>query len=348
MNKPVLCLFASLLGWSAAAAQDAAPFQGKAISMIVGSAPGGGTDAYGRLVASFLGNYLPGAPSIIVRNVPGADGITAMNYMVDQAAPDGTTITAAANTTADPLHYRKPQSHFDPSIFGIIGGAGRGGEILIVNKAVEARLYDRQLAPVVMGSLGAVPRSGMQITAWGVAFLGWNAKWVVGYRSTNELFLALERGEVDMTSTGNLFQILKLTETGRFRILVQSGSLRNGAIVPRPDFGDAPIFAGLLEGKINDPVARQALEYWADSALMDKWLALPPKAPIAMLDVYRDAYGRMIQDRQFLERAKTISDDFSPLSSSEVDTLLKRLASLPPQAIEYTTLMLRKQGLEVQ
>ena len=63
-----------------------------------------------------------------------------------------------------------------------------------------------------MGALGGVPRSGMQTTAWGIDYLGWNAKWVLGYRGTNDLMVALERGEIDMTSTGNLFQIQKFLE----------------------------------------------------------------------------------------------------------------------------------------
>jgi tripartite-type tricarboxylate transporter receptor subunit TctC len=344
----VCCLLACTLGGTAAVAQDGASFQGKTVTMIIGSAPGGGTDAFGRLTAPFLTTHLPGAPSIVPRNIPGADGITAMNYMVQQAAPDGYTIIAVPNTVVDPLNYRKPQSHFDPSDFAVFGGAGRGGEVLLINKDSEKRLYDKQAAPIVMGSLGGIPRSGMQMTAWGVELLGWNAKWVIGYRGTNELMLALERGEIDMTATGNLFLIQKLIETGRFKILVQSGALKNGAIISRPDFGDAPILAKTLEGKLNDPLASQAFEYWSSIAVTDKWLALPPKSPKAILDVYRDTYSKIIQDPEFIDRSKKISDDFVPMLSGDVETLIKKLASLSPQAIDYMTVILRKQGLQTQ
>jgi hypothetical protein len=342
-----ICLLACVLGGPAALAQDAS-FQGKTITMIIGSAPGGGTDAFGRLVAPFLAAHLPGSPSIVPRNIPGADGVTAMNYMVQQVAPDGHTIIAVPNTVVDPLNYRKPQSHFDPSDFAVFGGAGRGGEVLLINREAEKRLYDRQAAPIVMGSLGGIPRSGMQMTAWGVELLGWNAKWVIGYRGTSELMLALERGEIDMTATGNLFLIQKLIDTGKFKILVQSGALKNGVIISRPDFGDAPILAKMLEGKINDPLAAQAFEYWSSIAVTDKWLALPPKSPQAMLEVYRDTYGKIVQDPEFIDRAKKISDDFLPMSSGDVEMLIKKLASLPPPAIDYMTLILRKQGLQTQ
>jgi hypothetical protein len=199
-----------------------------------------------------------------------------------------------------------------------------------------------------MGAPGGVPRSGMQMTALGVAFLGWNVKWVVGYRGTNELMLALESGEIDMTSTGNLFQIQRLIDTGKFRILVQSGTLRNGSIVPRGEFGDAPVMTKLLDGKITDPLAMKALDYWSSIAVTDKWLALPPKTPEPIVGVYRAAYAAIGQDPEFIQQGRRISDDFRPLSSSDVETLIRRLGSLPPQAIDYMIDILHKQGLEAQ
>ena len=351
----IIFFFGVIFDVSAAAAQGQASanaqeisFQGKSVTVIVGSAAGGGTDAYGRLVAPFLAKQMPGLPGVIVRNIGGADGIVAMNYMVQQAIPDGLTVIAVPNTVADPLNYRKPQAHFDPTSFGVIGGAGRGGEVLLINKAAEQRLYDKQAEPVVMGSLGGVPRSGMQMTAWGVELLGWNAKWVIGYRGTNELTLALERGEIDMTATGNLFLIQKLTNTGRFKILVQSGMLKNGAIVSRPDFGDAPIMMKLLEGKLTDPLVGKAFEYWSAIAVTDKWLALPPRSPTLVLEAYRQAYTRVTAEPEFNDRARKMSEDFQPMSSVDVEMLLHKLGSLPPEAIDYMTLILRKQGLETQ
>jgi tripartite-type tricarboxylate transporter receptor subunit TctC len=345
MKKLGTCLFAGLLGCSAAVAQDTMSFQGKTVTMIIGFAAGGGTDAFGRLTATSLANYLPGAPTVVVRNVPGAEGITAMNYLVQQVTPDGYTIVTAASTTADPLNYRKPQSHFDPTTFVVVGGVGRGGSAILINKEAEPRLYDKQARPVVMGSPAGVPRSGMQMTAWGIEFLGWNAKWVVGYRGTSELMLALERGEIDMTATANLFLIQKMLESGRFKILVQTGTFKNGATVARPDFGEAPTLAKLMEGKISDPLAQQAFAYWGNIASMDKWLALPPKSPKGIVDVYRAAYGKMMQDPEFLERGRKTSDDFDPMLSGEVETLINALAKIPPEAIEYSSVMLRKQGL---
>src|SRR3954471_16185439 len=255
MKTASLCLFASLLAIPVACAQGSNAPTGKTVNLIISSAAGGGTDAYGRLVASFLEKYLPGSPTVIPRNIPGADGTTAMNYMAQQVAADGGTLVAAANTSADPLNFRKPQSQFNPADFVVIGGGGRGGEVLMIKKEAKIRLINKSDPPVIMGSLSGIPRSGMQMTAWGIEVLGWNAKWVVGYRGTNELALALERGEIDMTSTANLFLIQRLIATGNFEILCQSGTLKNGTLVGRPEFGEAPVFTKMMEGKIKDALA---------------------------------------------------------------------------------------------
>jgi tripartite-type tricarboxylate transporter receptor subunit TctC len=347
MKRFCIVLFAALLP-GLVAAQDLVSFQGKTVTMIIGFAPGGGTDTFGRLAANFFGNTLPGSPSVVVRNMPGAEGTTAMNYIVQQVAPDGYTITTAASSMADPMNFRKPQSRYNPESFEVIGGVGRGGSSILIRKDAEQRLHNIQARPVIMGTPGGMPRSGMQMTAWGIEFLGWNAKWVTGYRGTNELMLALERGEIDMTSTANLFLIRKLLDSGNFKILVQTGTLKDSAFVPRPDFGDAPMFANMLEGRISDPVASKAFNFWGNIATMDKWLALPPKSPKAMLAAYRSAYDNMVQDPEFLERGKTTSDDFVPMRSGEVKKLIDALASTPPEAIDYVYAMLKKQGLPTE
>ena len=347
MRRTGIYLLATLASCNIAAAEDVS-FQDKTVSSIITSAPGGGTDTFARLVAQYLGNYLPGNPTVVPRNVPGAGGITGMNYMVSQVAPDGLSFVTAGNTMADPLQWRKPQAQFKPQEFGIIGGVGRGGEVLLISKEAEKRLYDKKLPPVVAISPGGIPRSGMQMTAWGIEYLGWNVKWVIGYRGTNEMMLALERGEADMTSTGNIFLINKLVSNGKFKALVQSGSLRDGKLVGRADFGDAPVFSTLMEGKIKDGLAAKAFEYWSAIAVTDKWMALPPKTPPATIAAYRAAYEKLMENAEFLEKGKKMSEGFDPMTATDVERLVTTLAELPPEATNYMTTMLRKQGLDVQ
>jgi hypothetical protein len=314
--------------------------------MLIGFAPGGGTDLAGRLVAQFIGKHLPGSPTFVVRNLPGADGLTAGNIFHNQTPADGLTITMGASTQADPLHYRKPQANFDPTKFGLVGGVGRGGTVMIVNRVEEKRLTDKSLRPLNMGSLSGLPRSGMQMTAWGIHFLGWNAKWVLGYPGTNDLMTALERGEIDMTSEAGLNQIQKFQRNPKFRLLVQSGALENGRQIPRREFGDTPLFANVMDGKIADETQRKAFAFWTAIATIDKWIALPPNTPQPILDMYREAYAKVMQDPAFVEGGRRQSEDFTPMTWRDVSQMMNTLGSTPPEALEFINDMFRKQGLD--
>jgi tripartite-type tricarboxylate transporter receptor subunit TctC len=346
MKRSVLCLAAMLLACTGAAAETPLTFQGQTVTMIIGFAAGGGTDIAGRLIAPYLAKHLPGSPNIIVQNRPGADGISATNYFAQQAKPDGLTLNMGASTITDPINYRKSQAQYDPSKFHFIGGVGRGGSALVINVEAEKRLFDKNERPAIMGSPGGVPHSTMQATAWGMEFLGWNAKWVTGYRGTSDLFIALDRGEIDMSATGNLSLISQLVSSGRFKVLVQTGTLEKGKIVARSEFGNAPVFAALMEGKIKEPVQQKGYDYWYSLLTTDKWLALPPGTPEAIVAAYREAFRKLATDADFLDRAKKVSQDFEMQPASDVEILVKTLDDTPPEAFDYISGMLRKQGLQ--
>jgi tripartite-type tricarboxylate transporter receptor subunit TctC len=347
LQRLALLLLPALFLTPAVRSEEPVSFKDKTITMIIGYAPGGGTDASGRVIAPFLSKHLPGQPTVVVRNMPGADGMTSLNYLVQQTKPDGLTVTMGSSTQVDPINYRKAQVQYDPAKFFYIGGVGRGGSVVMINREAQKRLLDRRAPPVVMGSIGGWPRSSMQVTAWGIAFLDWNARWVVGYQGTNDVILALEQGEVDMTSTGNMFQIQKLIETGKFSILNQSGSLENGKFVGRPDFPTAPVFSDQMEGKIPDKLGAQAFKYWINVNAMDKWVGLVPGTPAPIVAAYREAYAKTSADPEFVELGRRISEDFGPMSSGDVELLVHALADTPPEVMDYLSTMLAKQGLKV-
>jgi hypothetical protein len=337
-----------LAGAGAASAQEPISFRGKTITVIVGSPAGGGTDTSARLIAGLIANHLPGKPALIIRNVPGAEGITSMNYFVKQVVPDGLTLIMGSTTQADPLLYRKPQAQFDPTTFAIVGGVGRGGTVLMIRREAEARLKDKRSPAVVMGGLAGVPRSGMLMTGWGIGYLDWNARWVLGYRGTTDLMVALDRGEIDMTTTANLFQVRRFMDNPKFSVLSQSGTLQNGRVIGRPDFGDAPIFVDMIAGRIKDPVVQKAFDYWSSLTSLDKWLALPPKTPEAYVRLYREAFLAATNDADFAEYGKKISDDLEPMAYQDVNLIIGKLGATPPESVAAIASMLRKQGIEAE
>jgi tripartite-type tricarboxylate transporter receptor subunit TctC len=341
--KPILVAAALLAALPAAGAD----FKGKSISMIVGSEPGGGTDAAGRLTAPFFEKYLPGNPSIVVRNMPGAQGVTAINYALQQTKPDGLTIIAGSSSQADPLVTHKSGALYDPAKLIYVGGVGRGGSVVLVNGESEKRLYDKSKDPLFFGALDG-ERSSEQVALWGIEYLGWNAKWVTGYRGTSAVMLALERGEVDMNATGSLFQIKSLVDSGKFHVLTQSGMLQGRRFVARPDFGPAPVLGEQLKDKLADEPARAAFAYYEGINALDKWSALLPGTPDDIVRAYRAAFDKMAADPDFLERGRKISGEIEPMSAANVDFLVRQIAGTTDETEEFIKTLQRRQGLHVQ
>jgi len=328
-----------------AAAAPPMNFAGKSVTMLVGSEPGGGTDTSGRLLAQFLGRKLPGHPTIVVQNMPGAQGVTALNYFARRSLPDGLTIAMGSTTQSDPALYRRPQSLFDPTTFAMIGGVGRGGEVLMLRKDARARLTDKTQKPVVIGTIGGVVRSGTLTAAWGVKLLGWNIKWVLGYPGTNDLLAALQRGEIDMMSDASTALVAGLVSTGNFDILSQTGALRDGKFMTRPEFGKAPVFGEMVQPDLNNPVAKDAFRYWASITSLDKWFALPPHTPDAVVAAYREAFKEVAADPEFRKVGAKISQDLAPQDAADVTTLVANIGSTTPEALKYVATMLRDQHL---
>ena len=339
-------MVAAVLGVAPVAAQDVS-FKDKRLVMLIGSETGGGTDTSGRLIAPFFTKYLPGKPNIVVQNMPGAGGIAAQNHFVNQIKPDGMTFTTGASSQIDPLLYRKANAGYDPTKYAYVGGMGRGGNFLLVNKESEPRLYDKSKEPLVMGSNSA-PRTGVQMALWGIEYLGWNARWITAYRGTNDMFLALERGEIDMTATANFFQVEKALATGKFKVLAQSGSLEDGKIVPRPELADTPIFSDMMKGKITDKLGQQGFDYWLSMSATDKWVALPPGTPDNIVKTYRDAFRKIAADPSFVADGKKMSEDFTPMSAEDVENLVRTVGATSLEAIEYINTMMRNQGIRVE
>jgi len=333
----------SIFMTAAALAADEVSFRGKTITMLVGSEPGASTDLSARLMAEFLTKTLPGNPTVIVQNRPGGHGMTVMNFFAQQVAPDGLTVLVASSSQYDPINYRVPQARYKPSAFTIVGGFSLGGSSLIIRNEALKRLTDKAAPPVVMGTLSAsLPRSAMALTAWGANYLGWNVRSVSGYGNNGDLSTALERGEIDMAVLGDAwFQIHpQIVDKTKYTLMYQTGANGKRSIIPA--LADVPMFNEAMKGKISDPMAQEAYNYWSDVIANAKWIALPPKTPESIAGAYRTAFGRSAADRDFVMRGQKIDPSFSVLSSEDLTTTISDLEKASPAALDYVTAILQK------
>ena len=344
----LLRLFLAMLALPAAAAtaraEEAPSFKDQTVTMLVGDTPGGGTDAFARLAAAHLGKLLPGNPTLVVRNMPGAGGVVALNFFVAQVKPDGLTLITGSGTQSDPMHYRPIHALYDLSKLAFLGGAERAGTILLIAKDALPRLHDKSKEPVTMGAPTAI-RSGMQMTIWGTEYLGWNTRWVTGYAGNSALILGLERGEFDMTSLSDPDRTHELMKTGRFDAMAQSGTLVDGKLVAQPAFDKSPVFSDLVRGKIASEAAQAAYEYWKNITLVGQWLTLPPGTPAAIVAAYRSAFSKTIRDPDFRRAAIKIDPGLIEMSPADVLDLMRRLAATPQEALDYMLALRKKQGL---
>jgi tripartite-type tricarboxylate transporter receptor subunit TctC len=349
-NHRALAVIASLalLAWGTSVRADNPSFGGKIVTIIVGTSTGGTTDFSARLMGRFLAKYLPGNPTIVVQNRPGAHALTALSYFAQQAKPDGLTLAVGSVTELDPQNYRVPQSHYDPSSFAMIGGAALGGGILIVSRNALPRLTDKTARPVTMGSVSGYPHVTMLMAAWGIDYLGWNVKWVQGYPSqTAAIVLALQRGEIDMTGFSITGLSDELLDERKYKVIYRTGSSAADAASSFSLVARTPLFADAMAGKIADPLARAALEYWQRSASVVTWAALPPGTPADIVEGYRAAYREIAADPDFRAQGRNFSQDFAPVTDETMTATVRSLAEVSPQVLAVMPQMLRRQGLLV-
>src|SRR6185312_8249245 len=326
-----------------AAAADVS-FADKTVNMTIGFAAGGAVDLYGRTVAKYIPRHLAGHPTFIVLNQPGAGGVIALNEWSRRADTNGLAITAGAQSQTDPAALRETHARYDPASFKLLGGLGAASQGLYVRTDARARLTDKKAAPVVAGIVGATLRGGTYQILWGELFLGWNVRWVRGYPSTAALPQAVERGEVDMATFGSSKDFDVLNKTGKYTIVSQTGRLEDGKRVPRPILGKAPIFSDLVQGKIADPVARQAFAYWEDVSQIGFWVALPPATPDAIVETYVKAFDAMTRDAAFRGEYSRIDPDGVPATKRDYDRILQNLAKVSPATLDYLDAELTRQG----
>jgi tripartite-type tricarboxylate transporter receptor subunit TctC len=323
-------------------------FTGKTITLIVTSNTGGGTDNMTRLMGRFLREYLPGKPAVVYQNIPGAGGIKALNYFVQQVKPDGLTSVVGSGSNLNPTLTRTSAVQYDTKKLLMYGGFPAPSGVLMLRKNAVSRFYNKAETSAVMGGEHTL-RAADQVAVWGPAYLGWNVRWVMGYPGSNDIILAALRGEVDLVETYERSLISRITQTGEFTFPVQIGDWRNGKFVPSASFPEVPVFSDLVKPNLKTEEEIKAYEAWETLVQAGKWAALPPNTPVEIVNAYRKAFESMIADKRFLAEAPSVlGEGFVTITGDEMQQVAIRSDSISDASMKFLDRLRERVGIRIE
>jgi tripartite-type tricarboxylate transporter receptor subunit TctC len=332
-----LWLLALLIGFlavrpSLATAETVAEFyKGKVIKVIIGYAPGGGFDAYARLLAENLPKHLPGHPTAMVQSMPGAASVKAASYIYGIGPQDGTLIGIPNH--AVPMNafvWREVGDGLDVTKLNWIG---RLDAIDVVNvawhKAPVKNIEDVKKRPLVIGGTSPTGTSVMMPTAMN-KLIGTQFKVVQGYKGTAEQYLAMEKGETE--GMGNaIWSQLKRSHPHwiaekKLVPLYQDGYKRS------PGLEDVPTAIELAK---NDE-DRKVFRLLGSTAEVGRSFYVGPQVPADRVAALRQAFTDMTNDPAFRKEAEALNIVLNPMSGEDLQKMIGELGLYPPELLERT------------
>jgi tripartite-type tricarboxylate transporter receptor subunit TctC len=304
-------------------------YKGKTVALVVGSSTGGGYDTMTRAIGRFIGKHIPGNPTVVVRNMPGAGGITAMNYIYNAAERDGTVLALVQNNTPlEPLFGTK-QARYDATRLNWLGTPSFEVAMVLlwhtvpVNSVADLRSRETQ-----MGASGANSTPAFYTRLLN-ATLGTKMKLVNGYPGQNDALLAMERGELDgypsvfqsaLTSTRPTWLADKLAKA-----IVQYGPERVA------DLENVPFAPDLIVNE-DDKLLMQV--GFAPLAL-GRPLVMPPDVPPERIAAIRSALAATFADPEFLAEGERMGLGLNaPRTGAQLQDVIARAYQSPPRIIE--------------
>jgi tripartite-type tricarboxylate transporter receptor subunit TctC len=324
----VLLAAAATLVASLAHAQPAEPFFArKTVTIYIGYTAGGSYDLYARLIARHLGKHIPGNPSVVAQNMPGAGSMKAANYVYQVAPKDGTALGVIVESAALEQVLGNTAAQYDAAQFIYIGRVATSNNIFMhwhtskVQTIEDAQKMETIIAGTGPGSLAeTVPRLLN-------AIIGTKFKLISGFPASTEAMLAMERGEVDGASSS--WAAVKVAKQAWLRekkihIYLQSQPERH------PDLPNAPS----LTEYGNTPEDRQVTALYASGSGVGRSLIGPPDIPADRLKVLRDAFNTMVKDPEFVADIKKLNVELEPLTGEHVQELIARTLAVPASVRE--------------
>ncbi|HTV36684.1 MAG TPA: tripartite tricarboxylate transporter substrate-binding protein [Xanthobacteraceae bacterium] len=331
--RAIAFLFSLFLALSAAHADDIADFyRGRQVELIVGFGPGGGYDAYARLLARHIGKYIPGHPNVVVENMPGAGSLRAANYIYSVAPKDGSTFGMfARDMTLVALLGSDPNVQFDPRKFTWLGSSSsyaNDAYLLMVRKDAPVQSIADARRPggplMVLGGTAEGSTSD-DIPILLRDLLGLHIKLIAGYRDSGVLFLAIDQNEVEGRMVG-LSSVRSahaqwLGPNSDMRVLLQFGRATR-----LPEFPDVPTARELAP----DARSRALIELAELPYLLSRPFAAPPDLPPARAKALQAAFLAVHKDPDYVADAEKLNVDVSPIGGQQALDAIARMADTPP------------------
>ena len=319
-------LAAALAAWPGAAfAQDAVAsfYKGHTLDLYIGTGPSGGYDSYARLVGRHLPSHIPGNPTVVYRNMPGASGILLAGYMFNKAPRDGSAIAHLHNTiVVEQLLGQKVQ--FDAEKFLWLGSVNQLVSTCIVSDRSGIKSFEEvRKRETTIGATGS-PSSSTSLVANVLNTLaGAKFKIIRGYPSTVSVQLAMERGEVNGlcgVGTDSLATSSKdALDRGAIKVIVQVGQDPDPMIPGVPESVDFAV----------SPEARETMEFLIGRQYFSRPFAAPPETPAERVQALRAAFDATMKDPRFVADAEKVRLPLSPVSGPVVQDYIHKLFLTP-------------------
>lgn len=325
------------------AAAQKVDFAGKRVEFVVPFPPGGGSDVYIRALAPFLEKHLPGSPTLIIRNVPGGGSITGANQFNARAKPDGLHVLVCSSSTVMNFVFQRPKFELEldkaePLLLSPQGSVFYVSPALGVKGAKDiAKLKGQALTFGGGGPTGAEMRA---TTAFDL--LGLNVKYDWGI-ARGPVRLAFERGELNInydTTPAYLKNASQLVKAGKAVPLFSIGVLDDkGNVVRDPNFPDLPSFAEVYEIMHGKKPSGTAFEAWKAilkmGVMASKSVLLPAGTPRPILDAWRTAVRKTLDDPEFEAKAASIVEGYPQFVGEAARPIMKDATTLSPEVWEW-------------
>jgi tripartite-type tricarboxylate transporter receptor subunit TctC len=297
-------------------------YRGRNVNLMIGVNVGGSYDRDARLVARYLGSHIPGNPTVVPQNMIGGGGIVMANFLQTIAPKDGTAIGMIPNTLVVNQLVGMAAVRYDMGKFNWIGSIMPAAHSAMVawHASGIASIADARRMPI---TAGASPKGSFlyAMPALLNEFLGTRFKIVAGYQGIANVYLAMERGEVDSLGvTWGEFRVEKsaMVRAQKIRVLVQSAPKAD-------DLPDVPTVDELAK----DEADRGPMDFLLSGDALGRPLAAPPGTPAERIEALRTAFAETMKDPRFLHDVEASGTEFGPIAGPMLQHSVEQILATP-------------------